>query len=110
MNNRLRLTSDANPNYLATICRIGEVFPIEGADRLVKTVVNGYDIVISKDYVPGDIVVYFPVESVISSKYLSANNLYEMGEFERNRRKAGPSRSGKGKMRILQQAREGQDT
>ena len=84
MDNRLRLTSDANPNYLATICRIGEVFPIEGADRLVKTVVNGYDIVISKDYVPGDIVVYFPVESVISSKYLSANNLYEMGEFERN--------------------------
>lgn len=84
MDNRLKLTSDANPNYLATICRIGEVFPIEGADRLVKTVVNGYDIIISKDYHEGDIVVYFPIESVISAKYLSANNLYEIGEFEMN--------------------------
>lgn len=84
MDNRFKLTNDANPNYLATICKIGEVFPIEGADRLVKTVINGYDIVVSKDYKPGDIVIYFPVESSISPKYLSANNLYEISEFERN--------------------------
>ena len=84
MDNRFKLTKDANPNYLATICKIGEVFPIEGADRLVKTVINGYDIVVSKDYKPGDIVIYFPVESSISPKYLSANNLYEISEFERN--------------------------
>lgn len=84
MDSRFKLTKDANPNYLATICRVGQITPIEGADRLVKTVINGYDIVISKEYKEGDIVVYFPVESVISEKYLSANNLYEMGEFERN--------------------------
>ena len=73
-----------SPNYLATICKIGEVFPIEGADRLVKTVINGYDIVIGKDNKPGDIVVYFPVETSICEEFLSANNLYERGEFERN--------------------------
>ena len=84
MDKRFILKKDANPNYLATICKIGEVFPIEGADRLVKTVINGYDIVISKDYKVGDIVVYFPVESAISEKYLSANNLYERSEFEFN--------------------------
>lgn len=75
---------DANPNYLATVCQVGEVYPIEGADRLVKTVINGYDIVISKDFVPGDIVIYFPVETCICEKFLSANNLYETGEFFRN--------------------------
>lgn len=84
MNKRFVLTKDANPNYLATICKIGETFPIEGADKLVKTVVNGYDIVIGKDHKEGDIVVYFPVESSISDMYLSANNLYERSEFERN--------------------------
>lgn len=84
MDKRFKLTKDANPNYLATICRIGELHPIEGADRLMKTVINGYDIVVSKDYKEGDIVVYFPVESSINEKYLSANNQYEMGEFERN--------------------------
>lgn len=73
-----------SPNYLATICKIGEVFPIEGADRLVKTVINGYDIVIGKDNKPGDIVVYFPVETSICGAFLSANNLYERPEFERN--------------------------
>lgn len=84
INNPLKLSKDHNPNYLATICRIEEVFPIENADRLVKTVINGYDMVISKDMVPGDIVVYFPCESCISEKFLSANNLYERSEFERN--------------------------
>lgn len=78
------LKEGANPNYLATICKIGETQPIEGADRLVKTVVNGYDIVISKDMKPGTIVVYFPVECAISQEFLSANNLFERGEFYRN--------------------------
>ena len=84
MDKRFVLTKDANPNYLASICRIGETFPIEGADKLVKTVVNGYDIVIGKDYKEGDIVVYFPVETAINEMYLSANNLFERSEFERN--------------------------
>ena len=78
------LKEGANPNYLATICKIGETQPIEGADRLVKTVVNGYDIVISKDMKPGTIVVYFPVECSISQEFLSANNLFERSEFYRN--------------------------
>lgn len=84
MDKRFVLTENCNPNYLCTICRIGEMFPIEGADRLVKTVINGYDIVISKEHKEGDIVVYFPVETSICEQYLSANNLYEIGEFERN--------------------------
>lgn len=84
MEKKLILKEGSNPNYLATICKIGETFPIEGADRLVKTVVNGYDIVISKDMKPGTIVVYFPVECAISQDFLSANNLFERGEFERN--------------------------
>ena len=33
---------------------------------------------------PGTIVAYFPVECAISEKFLSANNLYERGEFEKN--------------------------
>ena len=80
----LKITENANPNYLATICRIGELKPIEKADRLVKTVVNGFDIVVSKDTKVGDIVVYFPVESALSEKFLSANNLYEPSQAERN--------------------------
>lgn len=73
-----------NPNYLATICKVGEMHPIEGADKICRTVVNGFDIVVGKDVKEGDIVIYVPVESQICEKFLSANNLFEIGEWERN--------------------------
>ena len=75
---------DYSPNYLACICRIDNSRPIENADNLKMTTVNGHDIVISKDFKEGDIVVYFPCETSISEKYLSANNLYEIGEYDKN--------------------------
>ena len=84
MDKRFVLTDCANPNYLCTVCKIGEMFPIEGADRLVKTVINGYDIVIPKTHKEGDIVLYFPVESSICEQYLSANNLYELSLADKN--------------------------
>lgn len=80
----LNISKNANPNYLATICRIEELTPIPNADRLVKTVINGYDLVISKDSKVGDLVVYFPVETAINETFLGPNNLYELGECELN--------------------------
>lgn len=80
----LRISENANPNYLATICRIEELTPVVGADRLVKTVINGYDLVISKDSKVGDLVVYFPVETAIDESFLGPNNLYELAECELN--------------------------
>ena len=77
-------SESANSNYLAAICRIGEIHPIEGADRIVSTTVNGFTMIVSKEMKEGDIVVYFPVETAICEKYLSVNNLYEIGQFEKN--------------------------
>lgn len=73
-----------SPNYLATICKLGGMEKIEGSNHLMKTVVNGFTMVVSDDMHEGDIVVYLPVETGISEKYLSANNLYCIGEYERN--------------------------
>lgn len=82
--NKFTLSTGHNPNYLAWVHRVGEVYPIPDADRLVKTTINGYDIVVSKDTKPGDIVVYFPTETMLSNKFLSANNLYELSERHLN--------------------------
>lgn len=84
INEILKTGENANPNYLATICKIESTLPVVGADRLAKTVINGYDIVISKDMKPGDIVVYIPVESSICDEFLSKNNLYELSCYEKN--------------------------
>lgn len=83
---KLSKSKDHNPNYLATICKIGEVHPIEGADRLVRTVINGYDIIISKEMAAAsnEPVVYFPCETAIAHKYLSANNLYAIECYNLN--------------------------
>ena len=84
MKNNFILKDGSNPNYLCTITKVGEMFPIEGADKLMKTVINGYDIVVPKTMTEGDIVAYFPVETAICEKFLSANNLYEFSEANRN--------------------------
>ena len=34
--------------YCSSVVRIGEIFPIEGRDKIVKTLVNGMSIVIGK--------------------------------------------------------------
>ena len=81
---RFNISEGANPNFLATICKVGELFPIEGADKLAKAVINGYDIVVPKTLKEDDVVVYFPVESSICEGYLSANNLFEFSEADRN--------------------------
>ena len=84
MSKLFSISKNPDVNYLASIQRIEKVDPIPNADRLQKTTVNGYDMIISKDMKVGDIVLHFPVECCISEKFLSANNLYERAEFERN--------------------------
>lgn len=84
MKTKFRLSEGANSNHLATIARVGDVFPIEGADKIQRTVINGEDMVISKSIVPGTIVVYFPIKAAICEQFLSVNNLYEIGEWQKN--------------------------
>lgn len=78
------LSENANLNYVATICKITELFPIEKSDHLMRTVVNGFDIVVSNETKVGDIVVYFPVESTICNGFLGKNNLFDITNYKLN--------------------------
>lgn len=73
-----------SPNYLGIIGKIEELIDIPNADRLKMTQIAFRNVIVSSDYKVGDIVVYFPCETAISERYLSVNNLYECGEWERN--------------------------
>lgn len=71
--------------YCCTIVRIGELKPIEGKDRIVQTLVNGFSMVVRKDQVSeGDIVIYAMNETQLSHKFLSANNLYDVNHYGLN--------------------------
>lgn len=52
---------------LASIRRISEVLPIEGADRIVLAKIDGWQLITQKDnnFKPNDLVVYFEVDSFL---------------------------------------------
>ena len=76
--------------YCASIVHIGETFPIEGKDKIVKTLVNGLSIVIGKDdFKQGDIAVYCANETVIHELFLHLNNMYDDKELNFDKEKKG---------------------
>lgn len=71
--------------YSCAVVRINELTPIEGSDFLAKTLVMGTQIVVRKDQVkPGDIMLYSANETQLNERFLSVNNLFEVGCREKN--------------------------
>ena len=76
--------------YCASVVRIGETFPIEGKDRIVKTLVNGLSIVIGKDeFKTGDVAVYCANETCLHELFLHLNSMYEDKELNVDQEKKG---------------------
>lgn len=85
MNELFSKSETFKQEYCATLVKVGKLVPIEGSDFLVQTMVNGFSIVVRKDEVnEGDLMVYCGNETQICDGFLASNNLYEMGERERN--------------------------
>lgn len=85
MKNLLTQSNKIKHEYCCTVVRIGELHPIEGKDKIVSTLVNGLSMVVRKDQVKeGDLMIYAMNETQLSDKFLAANNLYEIGCYEKN--------------------------
>lgn len=81
----LTQSSKIRAEYCCQVVRVGKMEPIANSDFLAKTVVAGNTIVIRKDeFKEGDIALYAKNETVLNQGFLSANNLYDISEFERN--------------------------
>jgi RNA ligase (TIGR02306 family) len=71
---------------LATIERIAELAPIPGADAIVRARVRGWDVVVKKgEFGPGDVCVYFEVDSLLDVtdarfEFLAARGVRTDGE------------------------------
>lgn len=53
---------------LATIREISDIQPIEGRDRIVLATVDGWHVIVTKDFNVGDNVVYCEIDSVLPEK------------------------------------------
>ena len=84
-NNVFTKSENFKSEYSCAIVRVGELTPIEGSDFLAKTLVMGTQIVVRKDQVTeGDIMVYAANETQLNERFLSANNLFEIGCRDKN--------------------------
>lgn len=76
----LTMSSDGKSEYCCSVVRLGELIPVEGSDFLAKTDVMGTQIVVRKDMMKeGDIMFYAANETALNEKFLSVNNLFEIG-------------------------------
>lgn len=78
--NFLTMSENGKSEYCCSVVKISELTPIEGSDFLAKTNVLGTQIVVRKDMVKkGDIMFYAANETALNPKFLSVNNLFEIG-------------------------------
>ena len=76
--------------YCSSVVRIGEIFPIEGRDKIVKTLVNGMSIVIGKeDFKEGDLAVYCANETTLHELFLHLNSMYDDKELNVDKEQKG---------------------
>lgn len=86
MENKKLFTKSENfkNEYCCSIIKLGECFNIEGKDKIQRTKINGENIVISKELLPGTILFYASNETQLHKDFLGANNLFESGSYELN--------------------------
>lgn len=77
----LNLKPPQNPNYCATVVELKHFVPLSGCDNVQGALIFGNQIIVGKDAKPGDIGLYFPVETALSGEFLAANNLYIKPEY-----------------------------
>lgn len=79
------MSAEGKSEYCCNVVKIGEIKPIDGSDFLGETMVNGQSVVVRKDQVhEGDVYFYAANECQLNEKFLSMNNLFEIGSFELN--------------------------
>jgi hypothetical protein len=81
----LKLTVKENSqNYACSVVLISNLFDIPNADFLKRTIVNGNDVVVSKDVKLGDKMLYFCSGIKLNEEYCKKNNLLDKAEMNYN--------------------------
>ena len=82
-------THEDSTNYPCTVVQLGVMHPIEGADKIQRTVLFGNNIIISKAANEGDVMLYFVAGTQLSEDFCFENNLYDSHELNRDTSEKG---------------------
>lgn len=78
---------EGSENYTCVVVQISELFPIEGADRIQRAVVNSENIIVSKDVVIGNRMLYFESGTKLNESFCAWNNLLDKAELNKDQTK-----------------------
>jgi hypothetical protein len=76
-------------NYACSVVEIKNLFDIDGADNIKRTVVNGNNVVVPKTTEIGSKMLYFVSGTKLSADYCKNNNLYDKEESNLDTSKRG---------------------
>lgn len=77
----MKLTiKEGSTNYACSVVKIKEVFSIEKADNIKRVVVEGNNVIVSKNVQQGDVMLYFVSGTRLSKDFCRNNNLYDKPE------------------------------
>lgn len=74
------IVKEGSTNYACSVVEIKELFPIEGADKIVRVVVNGNNVVVPNTTQVGAKMLYFVSGTRLNDFYCYTNNLYDKSE------------------------------
>lgn len=98
----LTISKDSDPNYLATVVICPEMKPHPNAQKLEIVTVFGGDVIVAKEcYAKSEKLIYFPVESCISTKFLSWANLLDKAELNADGKTKGFFSPKNGRVRAI---------
>ncbi len=96
----LRISENANRNYLAKVVALSKSVSHPNADRLQGFIIDHAKIYVDLSFKEHDICIYFPLECQIDSRILSYLNLYSDKSLNRDNTKGGFFNS-KGRVRAV---------
>ena len=82
--NMLKISENANKNYLAKIVKLKSPIIHKNASKLLCWTIDFQNVITSLDYKEGDTVVYFPVECVINKDFISFIDGFEDKALNKN--------------------------
>jgi len=85
----LNLSQNHNLNYSAQIVQLDKSIKHPNADRLIGWIIQGCKVWTSLDYKKGDICVFFPLESQISTELISYLSLFRKEEYNKDKTSSG---------------------
>lgn len=85
----LKISENANSNYLAKVVQLHGIEKHPNADRLKVVKIDFQNVITGPEAQDGDICIFFPVECQISHEFLSHTNAFKNNELNRDKSQTG---------------------